>query len=140
MSTQFDLFDPECSFCNPTVCKCDPLVCGPFNRQCCSGACSMDNQASVEEGIAQPEWKNATADTSSHEIEVKLALAHRSIQELTVNVMEVLDTHARIDNMDDNIFLSPPKIDAETAQILYQKLLNIHELISAVRKSRKNVT
>lgn len=134
MSEQFDLFDTECPFCNPTVCKCDPSVCRPDARQCCTGACMM-NQANPEiESILV----GAETEEANHDTDIKLALAHRSVRELTINVLEVLDTHARIEQLDENIFLSAPKIDAETAQILYQKLLSIHELLEAVRKNRKN--
>lgn len=134
MTDQLNLFDSECAFCNPTVCKCDTQVCQPGMRQCCTGACVM-NQADneIESILADAEVVEA-----NHDINIKLAIAHRSVRELAVNAMEVLDTHARINDMDENIFLSPPKIDEATAQVLYQKLLSINELLEAVRKQLVN--
>ena len=91
---------------------------------------------------ANPEIESILSDAeivdANHDVNIKLAIAHRSVRELAVNVMEVLDTHARIEDMDENIFLSRPKLDEPTAQVLYQKLLSINELLEAVRKQLVN--
>ena len=67
---------------------------------------------------------------------VILAMAHDNVRELTINIVEVIATYDRIDDDDENIFIPRPTIARDTAQQLYQKLLNIYDGLQLVRKTR----
>jgi hypothetical protein len=70
--------------------------------------------------------------------DVRLVIAHDSVRELTINMLEVLETYDRIDVDDENIFIPRPSITRDVAHNLYNKLLAIHECLKAVRKNRQD--